>query len=452
MLVLPGKKSASRLAAGAAALVAGTLSADVSRADNPQNWQLVWSDEFDKPGAIDSTKWSWETGGHGWGNNESQFYTDNRPENCRVELFPDGKNSRLIIEAHKEQFEGKNYTSARLKSVENWTYGRLEVRAKLPNGRGLWPAVWMLPTERSYGRGGWPDNGEIDVMEQVGYEPNTIHATVHTKSFNHNIGTQVGKQTIVPTATDDFNDYVLEWRPHQISVFVNGLRYFTFDRQGRDWQAFPFDKPFRLLLNIAVGGNWGGKNGIDDTIFPQRMEIDYVRFYKMISAPYGSSPISLPGRIEAEQFDNGGEGFAFHDSGSDILQSPSEEQSAAHKFDSQDLDSVDSETDADDDSGQHIARMNTDDWLSYSVDVTKNAEYGFTFRVASPHSDKAFYLEVDDKRATPDIRVPNTGGWGQWQSISPNKISLTKGAHKIRLVSKTDGYSLNWMDVWDAGA
>ncbi len=424
MLVLPDEKSANRL--------------DVEASDDAQKWQLVWSDEFDQPGAIDPDKWTWEIGGGGWGNNESQYYTDNRPANCRVEMFPDGKNSRLVIEARKESFEGKNYTSARLKSVGNWAYGRLEVRAKLPTGRGLWPAIWMLPTEWSYGNGGWPDNGEIDIMEQIGLEPNTIHATVHTKLFNHNISTQVGTQTIVETATSDFNTYVLEWRPHQIAMFVNDLRYFTFDRQGRDWQAFPFDKNFGLLLNIAVGGNWGGKKGIDDTVFPQRMEVEYVRFYKMVSTPFGAMPIHLPGRIEAAQYDNGSEGFAFHNA--DFIDS-SEQLLATD---------VNSKVNRDDNSGQHIARMDTDDWLTYSVDVAKSADYGFTFCVSSPYDEKAFYIEVDDKRATPDITVPNTGGWGEWQSVSCDKVHLMQGAHKIRLVSQTDGYNLNWIDVWDA--
>jgi beta-glucanase (GH16 family) len=423
-----------------AATVAAMVLAGASEPVQAQTWQPVWSDEFNRAGSADATKWSWETGGHGWGNNELQFYTNNRRENSRVELLPGSKNGRLIIEARKEAFSGSAYTSARLSSIGNWAYGRMEVRAKLPTGRGLWPAIWMLPKDWTYGNGSWPDNGEIDIMEQVGYDPNTIHATVHTKLFNHVLGTQVGKSTVVNTATSAFNDYVLEWRPNQVAVFVNGLRYFTFDRQGRDWQAFPFDKNFAFRLNMAVGGNWGGAQGVDNTIFPRRMEVDYVRVFKMNSTSYSSTPVALPGRIEAERFDNGGQGFAYHDS------------DAANNGGQYRTTSVDIDANADGYAGYHIGWMNTDEWLTYSVNLTKSTNYGFTFRVASPYAGKTFYIEVDDKRATPDIVVPNTGGWNNWQNVAWTKVYLTQGAHKIRLVSKSDSFNLNWFDVWDAGA
>ena len=437
-----GRKGARGVAL--AAIVAGTALSGASKPSQAQTWQPVWSDEFNRAGAVDATKWVWETGGNGWGNNELQFYT-NRRENSRVELLPGSRNGRLIIEARKEAFSGgtttRNYTSARLSSLGDWAYGRMEVRAKLPAGRGLWPAIWMLPKDWTYGNGSWPDNGEIDIMEQVGYEPNTIHATVHTRLFHHSIGTQVGKSTVLNTATTAFNNYVLEWRPHQVAVFVNGLRYFTFDRQGRDWQAFPFDKNFAFRLNMAVGGNWGGsQGGVDETIFPRRMEVDYVRVFKMNSKSYATTPVALPGRIEAERFDNGGEGFAFHDS--DTVNSGGQFRTTG----------VDIEANTDGYAGHHLGWLNADEWLSYSVNMTRSANYGFTFRVASPNAGKTFYIEVDDKRATPDIVVPQTGSWNNWQNVAWTKVYLTQGAHKIRLVSKTDGFNLNWFDVWDAGA
>jgi len=151
-----------------------------------QGWKLVWSDEFSRDGQPDPSKWSYDVGGHGWGNNELQYYAESRLKNARVE------NGNLIIEAHKESVQGSQYSSARLvtKGKGEWTYGRIEVRAKLPSGRGTWPAIWMLASQNSYGDGYWPDNGEIDIMEHVGFDPDVIHASVHTLAYNHTIGTQ----------------------------------------------------------------------------------------------------------------------------------------------------------------------------------------------------------------------------------------------------------------------
>ncbi|MFT4032308.1 MAG: glycoside hydrolase family 16 protein [Siphonobacter sp.] len=237
----------------------------------------VWADEFEERGLPDSNKWGYEVGGNGWGNNELQFYTDKRSENARVE------GGKLIIEARKEDFQEKNYTSARLttKGKADWTYGRFVIRAKLPKGRGTWPAIWMLASQQLYGSAYWPDNGEIDIMEHVGYDPGVVHATVHTKAFNHIAGTQRGDTLTITDAMTNFHDYVLEWTPDYIRAFVDTTQYFEFRNTQKGWQEWPYDKPEYLLLNIAVGGNWGGQKGVDDTIFPQRMEIEYVRVYRL---------------------------------------------------------------------------------------------------------------------------------------------------------------------------
>ena len=242
-------------------------------------WQLVWSDEFDYKGLPDPKKWSYDVGGHGWGNKELQFYTEKRKENARVE------NGQLIIEARRDAWEGHEYTSARLvsKGKGNWTYGRFEVRAKLPSGLGTWPAIWMLPTQKDYG--GWPNGGEIDIMEHVGFDPDVVHASVHTKSYHHTIGTQKTAKINVATARNEFNTYAVEWTPEEIRTFVNDKHYFTFKNERltsrtADYKEWPFDKPFHLLLNIAVGGTWGGVKGVDQKIWPQRMEVDYVRVYQ----------------------------------------------------------------------------------------------------------------------------------------------------------------------------
>jgi beta-glucanase (GH16 family) len=247
----------------------------------PGSWRLVWSDEFNYSGVPDPAKWQYDVGAHGWGNKELQNYTFARKENSRVE------NGRLIIEVRRDGPQTQMYTSARLvsKGKGDWTYGRFEVRAKLPSGRGTWPAIWMLPTLKSYGDGGWPDNGEIDIMEHVGFDPNVVHGSVHTRAYYHSIKTQKSARTVVPTSQTEFNVYAVEWTPQEIRWYVNDNHYFTFKNERltnptADHKQWPFDKPFHLILNVAVGGIWGGTHGVDDSIWPQRMEIDYVRIYE----------------------------------------------------------------------------------------------------------------------------------------------------------------------------
>jgi beta-glucanase (GH16 family) len=235
--------------------------------------ELVWADEFDYTGLPDNSKWTFEVGGGGWGNNELEYYTDKRLENARV---ADGV---LTIEARKESFGGREYTSARMVSRQkgDWLYGRIEVRAKLPSGIGTWPAIWMMPTESAYG--GWPNSGEIDIMEHVGYDPNVVHASIHTDAYNWPEGTQKSSTLTVADVFNTFHVYALEWSPQKIDVYVDNTKYFTF-MSSQNYQEWPFDKQFYLILNIAVGGNWGGVQGVDDAAFPTRMEIDYVRVYQ----------------------------------------------------------------------------------------------------------------------------------------------------------------------------
>ena len=254
-------------------------------------WKLVWADEFEKPGAPDSTKWDYEEGFVR--NNETQYYTRNRSDNARVEK------GTLIIEARREQFknprfdpkaQGKgagrrnrefaDYTSASLttRGKASWTYGRVEVRAKLPDGRGTWPAIWMLGTNlRDVG---WPACGEIDIMEFVGHDPGIIHANIHTRKYNHVQKTGKGGRITILDASTSFHVYALEWDKDHMDFFVDDKKYFTYRNEltGRD--AWPYDQDQYLILNLAIGGEWGGQKGIDDSSFPQRYCIDYVRVYQ----------------------------------------------------------------------------------------------------------------------------------------------------------------------------
>jgi beta-glucanase (GH16 family) len=230
--------------------------------------KTVWSDEFDYSGTPDTAKWNYDLGDGcpnvcGWGNNEAQFYTHDL-KNVRVE------NGHLIIEAHRDSLGGKAYTSARIVSKHkgDWLYGRIEVRAKLPKGVGTWPAIWML-------------SGEIDIMEHVGYDPGVVHGTIHTEAYNHVKQTQKEGKITVPDCMDAFHVYAIDWTKDKIDFFVDDSLYHTVNRDPNDdYKGWPFDQRFHLIMNIAVGGNWGGQKGIDDSIWPQRMEVDYVRVYQ----------------------------------------------------------------------------------------------------------------------------------------------------------------------------
>lgn len=259
----------------ASLLVAALLQPAPAAADS----LLVWSDEFDVPGQPDPAKWDWDVGGNGMGNNEAQYYTKSRPANARME------GGELVITARREDtlacwYGPCKFTSARLvtRGRASWLYGRVDVRAKLPKGKGVWPAIWMLAEKSPYGN--WPASGEIDIMEHVGHEPTRVYGTVHTQAYNHKIGTSSGSSKVVTDPSANWHVYSLEWGPDSLYIGVDGVRYHRFGNQ-RTWQSWPFDQPFHLLLNLAVGGEWGGAQGIDTSVFPQEFRIDWVRVFKM---------------------------------------------------------------------------------------------------------------------------------------------------------------------------
>lgn len=246
----------------------------------PADARLVWSDEFDGT-RLDPSKWRYDTSRNrqGWYNNERQYYAADRPENARV---ADG---RLVITARKERvtgaadYGGQAYSSAKIDTAgkAGWTYGYYEIRAKLPCGLGTWPAIWMMPNEQAP----WPKAGEIDIMEAVGWQPEVVHATLHTELFVHTKGTQRGAQLPLPTACSAFHRYQLDWRPDSITIGVDDRAYMRVrNDQPGGRGAWPFDRPFHLILNLAIGGDWGGAKGIDDAALPQAMEVDYVRVWQ----------------------------------------------------------------------------------------------------------------------------------------------------------------------------
>jgi beta-glucanase (GH16 family) len=247
-------------------------------------WSLVWSDEFSTPGLPNPTKWTYDTerNRQGWYNNELQYYSAARFENSRI------SNGRLIITARQERlttasdYGNQNYTSARLitRGLASWTYGFWEIRAKLPCGLGTWPAIWTLGTG-----GRWPDDGEIDIMEQLGTsaaEKQQISGTIHTRAFNWQggtLGVAKGASRSLPNACTDFNNYQMTWDADSITIGVNGTNYFQYrNPKNGDTRQWPFNAPQYLLLNLAIGGDLGG--AVNNAQLPAQMEVDYVRVYR----------------------------------------------------------------------------------------------------------------------------------------------------------------------------
>ncbi|MGD9909221.1 MAG: family 16 glycosylhydrolase [Candidatus Izemoplasmatales bacterium] len=239
---------------------------------NSLNYNLVFADEFDKEtGTPSINKWRYQTGDGGWGNNELQYYTDGN--NSIIE------NYEMVITARKEDMGDSHYTSSRMNSIKSFLYGKFEIKAKLPAGSGTWPAIWMMPSASMYG--GWPNSGEIDIMEHVGTDMNKIHFSVHTEKYYFKINTQKTFVATIPNVSTTYHVYGLEWLPDKLIFSVDGTQYFTYTPT--DYVAcptsaeWPFDRPFYLILNIALGG-WGGTpyTGFEE----ESMYIDYVRVYQ----------------------------------------------------------------------------------------------------------------------------------------------------------------------------
>ena len=260
-------------------------------------WTMLWQDEFDQDGSVNADKWNIETWPARKVNDEDQTYTT-RAKNLRIE------NGLLIIEAHKEDYAGAKYSSARVNSAGKMDilYGKIEVRARLPKGQGSWPAIWMMPTDPYryatncgpskidwQGNGAcdaWPNSGEIDIMEHVGYDHNIVHGTVHTKDYVWVHWSQRKGSIKLEDVDKNFYRYGLEWTPDSLTTTVNDIPYFTYYRDSDDWASWPFNHPFHVILNLAIGGNWGRAGGpIDNSAFPMRLEIDYVRAYRATAVP-----------------------------------------------------------------------------------------------------------------------------------------------------------------------
>jgi len=241
------------------------------------NWSFEstpsFADEFNYNGTPDTSKWGYDLGGGGWGNQELEYYT-NSLKNAYV------SNGLLHITALQENLGGMGYTSARMVSKNNGAllYGRIEASAKLPHGKGVWPAIWMLPNDYKYGD--WPKSGEVDIMEQVGFDPLNVHFSVHdANNFGSNSHTA---QIQIATDTSAFHKYRVDWTPYAIRGYYDDQQLFSYINSGSGYTDWPFDQKFHVLMNLAIGGSWGGSQGVDGGICPATMEVDYIHFYKMI--------------------------------------------------------------------------------------------------------------------------------------------------------------------------
>ncbi len=260
------------------ALLSVTQDATTIESYVPEGYKQVWSDEFNDerlengmPTLPDNNKWWYETAEPGWVNNELQKYVAGVFKNDTVSQIYDGT-LKIIAKQHDN-----NIISARINTIDSWTYGYFEARLKVPGGKGTWPAFWMMPANFT----SWPDDGEIDIMEYVGYRPNIVQSSIHTKKYNHVLQTEKTATKTIEEAETEFHIYALEWTADFIKGFVDGEEYFRFDNDKKgDKDTWPFDEPFYLKLNLAWGGDWGGSQGVDNSKLPATYEIDYIRVYQ----------------------------------------------------------------------------------------------------------------------------------------------------------------------------
>lgn len=411
---------------------------------------LLFQDEFEGT-SLDLTKWSYDIGNGcpglcGWGNNEKEYYT-NSSQNVNV---TGGYLNLTARPSANHLGSGSDFTSGKIHTRNKFDrlYGRFEARMKMPVGTGLWPAFWMLPTDNEYG--GWPTSGEIDIMEYRGDIQNRTSTALHYgNGWPNNLydGTSITLAT--GTFSQDFHDFAVEWEPGIIRFYVDNVLTNT-ERQSpstlvpanNNAVAWPWDKQFYIILNLAVGGWYPGDPStatiLAQTSFPQSLQVDYVRAYDMtpnaVQSPFLGTALNIPGKIEAEYYNAGCNTFAYNDL---------DAGNTGNVFRS---DGVDIEATDDVGGGYHVGWTAAGEWLNYAVNITTTGEYDIQFRVASSTNARSLHLELDGVDITGTVNVPNTGGWQAFQTVTVNNISLTSGAHQLRLVFDTQDININFMN------
>ena len=239
----------------------------------PEGYKLVWQDEFDSGSELNGNDWTHEVKNAGWVNNELQNYVNHTTPGGN--LVTEVKGGKLLIHCLKEN--GKIYSGRVYAKVkEGWTYGYIEASIKLPKGKGTWPAFWMMPVHFT----SWPADGEIDIMEEVGYRPNYVSSSLHANAHVHSNNTQVTHEMYCAGAEDDFHTYAIEWRHDNITTYVDGKLQLSYDNRGLGRDDWPYDDPFYIIFNLAWGGSWGGQQGVDESALPATLEVDYVRVFQ----------------------------------------------------------------------------------------------------------------------------------------------------------------------------
>ncbi|MEO0512618.1 MAG: family 16 glycosylhydrolase [Planctomycetota bacterium] len=378
-----------------------------------QDSEVIFFDDFDGP--LDTSVWQAQPGTgsqyglNGWGNNELQYY---RGENAWTQ---DGK---LIIEARRENFAGRQYTSARLRTKDalDFTYGTVEASIKIPSSIGIWPAFWMLPTDSPYG--GWPASGEIDIMESFDFDED-ISGTLHYGTPHTFFGGSIGGLDF----DGEFHTYRVDWEPGIIRWYLDGELFYArtqdewFSSSAPDDPNAPFDSPFHIILNVAVGGNPVGTPNPAD--FPQRMEVEWVRVTQPEQGSFGFVNAQIPGTIEAENFDVGYNGQAYFDT------SPGNDGNADYRPD------TDVDIEVSSDGGFNIGFIEDNEFLEYAVTINEPGTYRVDASVASQNSAGTFRLEFDGVDKTGPVATPVTGGWQTFKTVSA-EVELEAGDRVMR--------------------
>lgn len=470
------------------------LSSNIFCQGKSGNYELIWSDEFNYTGLPDSTKWGYDVGGHGWGNDELQYYTNARKENAFVE------NGVLTITARKEDYKGKGYTSTRLitQGKGDFLYGRFELRAKLPRGRGTWPAGWMLSTDWSYGA--WPESGEIDILEHVGYDMGVQHVSFHSLKNYWKTGTQKTAIMKLDKIDSTFYNYAVEWTPDSLSAFVNDSLYLTVHRDTQNWKVWPFNKPFYLLLNIAVGGSWGASQGVDETIWPQKLTFDYVRVYKLKEKKDTEKPSDVtelrtnithnrvnliwepsydnyavkeyiitangklvgttvlnnfevtglkPGKLNTftvQAIDYQGNvskavSISATTAKTNTVKIPAKIE--AEKYSIQKGISV--EPCSDGENALDVSWFEPNDILEYSINPIQKS-YTLTVQAATERIDGVIEILNQENKKIGQIKIDNTRSWQAWKPFTSEPFILKSGPQTIKLKCTGDRISLNWIE------
>lgn len=409
------------------------LGAGAPIASAQQAWVPVWADEFD---GTNLNQFNWEaqvgTGpnGDGWGNNELEYYTA-RPSNVSVGA------GLLTITARRENYNGRQYTSARLRTqgLHDFKYGKFEARIKVPAGQGIWPAFWMLPTNSPYG--GWASSGEVDILEtinQATFAYGTLHYGAPWPGNVSSGGNRAG------TWYDGFHTYSIVWEPDEIDWYVDGSRYNRVT--SATWYSSlaagnpraPFDVPFHLLLNLAIGGNWPG-NPDGTTVLPATLQVDYVRVsQRPPKGPYGGIAPTLPAHIEAENYDLGGGSVAYNDN-------DPENVGGAFRTD----EAVDIETCSE--GGYNVGWFSSGEWMEYTVNVPAAGTYSLRLRGATPNAGAAFKLSVAGVDKTASVSLPATSGWQNYRTVRVN-VTLSAGVQSLRITNTgSSDLNFNWIEV-----